>query len=72
VENGRTALVVPERDSAALAAAAARILADPDSGRRMGEAARALVQADFGWPRVAERFEAAYDRARTFTPMAPP
>ena len=70
VENGRTALVVPERDSAALAAAATRILADPEGGRRMGEAARALVQARFGWPRVAERFDAAYDRALAFTSRA--
>jgi glycosyltransferase involved in cell wall biosynthesis len=70
VENGRTALVVPERDSAALAAAATRILADPEGGRRMGQAARALVQARFGWPRVAERFDAAYDRALAFMSMA--
>jgi glycosyltransferase involved in cell wall biosynthesis len=67
VEDGRTALVIPERDSAALAQAAARILADPDNGRRMGEAGRALVQARFGWPRVAERLDAAYDRALAFT-----
>jgi glycosyltransferase involved in cell wall biosynthesis len=59
--------VIPERDSAALAQAAARILADPDNGRRMGEAGRALVQARFGWPRVAERLDAAYDRALAFT-----
>ncbi len=70
VEDGRTALVVPERDPAALADAALRILADPESGRRMGDAARALVQSRFGWPRVAERFEAAYDRALAFTRMA--
>ncbi len=67
VEDGRTALVVPERDSAALAEAAARILADPGTSRRMGEAARALVEARFGWPRVAERLDAAYDRALAFT-----
>jgi glycosyltransferase involved in cell wall biosynthesis len=70
VETGRTALVVPERDSAALAAAVVRLLDDPESGRRMGEAGRALVQARFGWPRVAERFVAAYDRALAFAAMA--
>ena len=70
VENGRTALVVPERDSSALAAAVGRILADPEGGRRMGEAARALVRTRFGWPRVAERFDEAYDRARAFTRRA--
>jgi len=70
VEEGRTALVVPERDPAALAAAALRILADPESGRRMGEAARALVQERFGWPRVAERFEVAYNYALAFKSTA--
>ena len=29
----------------------------------LGVAARARVIRDFGWPRVAERFEAAYERA---------
>jgi glycosyltransferase involved in cell wall biosynthesis len=69
VEDGRTALVVPERDAAALAAAAAQILADPERGRRMGAAARARVQERFGWDRVAERFDAAYDRALAFKSM---
>jgi glycosyltransferase involved in cell wall biosynthesis len=63
VEDGRTAVVVPERDSAAIAAAMIRLLSDPQAARDIGDAGRALVQARFGWERAATRFEAAYARA---------
>jgi glycosyltransferase involved in cell wall biosynthesis len=63
VENGRTGLVVAERDSAALADAIAALAADPARRVRLGEAGRAAVMARFGWDVVARRFEAAYDRA---------
>jgi glycosyltransferase involved in cell wall biosynthesis len=66
VEDGRTALVVPERDAAAIATALLRVAADPDAARQLGTAARALVSAQFGWERTAARFEAAYDRALAF------
>jgi glycosyltransferase involved in cell wall biosynthesis len=63
VEDGRTALVVPERDAGALSAAIAKLVADPVLRIRLGEAARALAAARFGWERTAGQFEAAYDRA---------
>jgi glycosyltransferase involved in cell wall biosynthesis len=63
VEDGRTALVVPERDPAALAAAIRRLLVDPDAGRHLAGAARATVEERYGWAAAAERFEAAYLRA---------
>jgi glycosyltransferase involved in cell wall biosynthesis len=66
VEHGRTALVVPERDVAALGAAIARLRDDPALGRSIGAAARTLVLEQFGWGRVAERLEHAYDRALAF------
>jgi glycosyltransferase involved in cell wall biosynthesis len=66
VEDGRTGLVVPERDAAAIAAALARIAADPDASRRLGAAARRLVSERFGWERTAARLESAYDRALAF------
>jgi len=66
VEHGRTALVVPERDSPALAAAALRIVSDRALGEEMARAARALVERRFGWSRVGERFEAAYSHALAF------
>ncbi|MCA1561960.1 MAG: glycosyltransferase [Acidobacteria bacterium] len=66
VRDGRTAVVVPERDPGAIAAAIARLLADPDMGRALGSRARDLMQAEFGWGRSAVALEAAYDRALAF------
>jgi phosphatidyl-myo-inositol dimannoside synthase len=67
VENGRTGVIVPERDAAALAAAIAVLARDPERRVRLGEAGRATAMAKFGWQFVAERFEAAYDRALAMT-----
>ena len=64
VVHERTGLLVPERDADALAAAIAALIDSPPRRRVLGEAARADVIARFGWPRVAERFEAAYTAAR--------
>ena len=63
VEHGRTGIIVPERDSVALAEAIAALAGDPARRVQLGEAARAAVTARFGWETVAARFEAAYDRA---------
>jgi glycosyltransferase involved in cell wall biosynthesis len=63
VEDGRSAVVVPERSPSAIAAAMIRLLSDPRAAREIGCAGRALVQARFGWERAAARFEAAYARA---------
>jgi glycosyltransferase involved in cell wall biosynthesis len=67
VEHGRTGLVVPERDASALAEGILTLARDPELRVRLGEAARASVMARFGWEFVAERFEAAYDRALAMT-----
>jgi glycosyltransferase involved in cell wall biosynthesis len=67
VDDGITAFVVPERDSAAIAAGIGRIIAQPALGRQVGAAARRLVDDRFGWDRAAERFEAAYASALAFT-----
>ncbi len=66
VEDGRTAVVVPERDSGAIAAAMIRLLSDRRAARDIGSAGRALVESRFGWERAAARFEAAYARALAF------
>ena len=66
VSDGRTALVVPERDAAALAATILRLLDAPALRMSVGTAARALAAAEFGWARTAEQFERAYDRALAF------
>ena len=66
VEQERTGLIVPERDSSALANAIRKVLAEPVSASEMGRAARAEVERHFGWERVAARFDAAYARALAF------
>jgi glycosyltransferase involved in cell wall biosynthesis len=66
VEHGQTGLLVPERDAPALAAALVRLRDDPAGRQAMGEAARRVMMARFGWDRVAARIEHAYDRALAF------
>ena len=58
-----TALVVPERDAERLAAAIDELLNDAGLRAAIGGAARARMQRDHTWERVAERFETAYDLA---------
>ncbi|HUF46893.1 MAG TPA: glycosyltransferase [Vicinamibacterales bacterium] len=64
VTDGVTGRLVPSRDPGALATALGSVLGDVAAARALGVRARARVEADFGWPRAAERFEAAYERAR--------
>jgi len=59
VAEGRTGLLVPPRDAKALAAACRELLADPARRRTMGAAAPGWA-AQFAWPAVADRVEAAY------------
>lgn len=59
VAAGKTGLLVPPRDPAALAAAVNELLADP--GRRAAMAAAAPAWASqFAWPAVVDRIEAVY------------
>jgi glycosyltransferase involved in cell wall biosynthesis len=58
--DGVTGRVVPPRDPDALAGAIAALLADEGARRRMGEAARARVLAEFTEARMVERVEVIY------------
>jgi glycosyltransferase involved in cell wall biosynthesis len=69
VEDGITALVVAERDAAALGAALVRLGEDSRLRVTIGHAARAMVESRFGWERTAEQFELAYRQALAFTSM---
>jgi glycosyltransferase involved in cell wall biosynthesis len=62
-EDGRTAVVVPERDVTALAAALERLVNEPDTARTLGVTARASVGQTHVWARVAERFDETYTQA---------
>jgi phosphatidylinositol alpha-1,6-mannosyltransferase len=67
VTHGSTGLLAAEHDAEALATAIDTLLANPDGARAIGAAARRHVIDAYGWPRVAERFEAAYVAAREWT-----
>ena len=60
LEDGAHALLVPAGDAAALAAALARLLGDPDARGRLGAAGRSLVERRYSGARVAEALEARY------------
>lgn len=55
VEDGRSGLLTPPRDAAALAAALRRLHDEPDTRRRLGSAGRATVRRDFDVHRNAAR-----------------
>jgi phosphatidylinositol alpha-1,6-mannosyltransferase len=56
VEDGKTGIVVdPPDDVAQTAAAIARLIADPELRRRMGEAARVRATVEFSYDVLARR-----------------
>ncbi|WP_337062287.1 glycosyltransferase [Kineococcus sp. G2] len=61
VVDGVTGLLVPEADPAALAAALARLLDDPELARRTGEAARRHVERSFDAARQTRLLEDVLD-----------
>jgi glycosyltransferase involved in cell wall biosynthesis len=71
VADGETGLLVPPRDTAALARAMVRLLDDPAAGRAMGEAGRARVAARFSWERAVGRMVEVMGRARPTTSPPP-
>ena len=60
VVDGETGILVPPAKPDALAGALARLLNDPETRRRMGQAGRRRVEAQFSWASVAERTERVY------------
>ena len=68
IDEGRTGLLVPPRDPAALAAAVRSLIDDPERRRAMADAAPGWA-AQFAWSAVADRVEAAYHAAVNGTPV---
>lgn len=60
---GRTGLLAPYGDPAALAKAVVELLLDPDRRQAMGEAGRRLVEERFTLDRMAEGTMEAYEKA---------
>lgn len=60
VRHGKTGLLVPPRDPAALAGALGFLLENPGRRHEMGQAARRWVEQEFTWPLVAHRLAALY------------
>jgi glycosyltransferase involved in cell wall biosynthesis len=63
VQDERTGVIVPERDPDALACAIRALAGDPERRRRLGDAARRMAEARFGWGETARQIEGAYDHA---------
>jgi len=63
VEDGRTGLLVPEKDVEALRAALLRLLDDPAESRRMGERGRLKAVRELTWDAVAARYREGYQAA---------
>jgi D-inositol-3-phosphate glycosyltransferase len=68
IDEGRTGLLVPPRDPAALAAAVRSLIDDPERRRAMADAAPGWA-AQFSWSAVTDRVEAAYHAAVNGTPV---
>jgi glycosyltransferase involved in cell wall biosynthesis len=61
VESGKSGLLVPVRDIAALEAALRRLIEDPALRRALGDAARARVEAVFSFDAVVARLGRLYE-----------
>ena len=65
-----TSVAVPPEDPAALAAAVESLLADEPRRQELGVAARELAISEYGWPDIAVRLEAVYERVSGRQPAA--
>jgi glycosyltransferase involved in cell wall biosynthesis len=63
VRDGENGLLVEPADAGALATALKALLQDPDRARRLGEAGRQRVEAEFDWKTIAHRTLEVYRRA---------
>ena len=61
IRDNETGLLVPPGDEAALAQALLRLVRDPETCRRMGEAGRALVQKEYLWNDSLNRMSQLYE-----------
>lgn len=62
VRDGVTGILVPPRDSGAIASAVCRLLGDEALRMKMGRAGQEFVQQNFEWDRCVDAMEAVYGR----------
>jgi glycosyltransferase involved in cell wall biosynthesis len=61
VTDGETGLLIPPQDPEALAAALARLLAEPDFARNLGEKARRHAEANYSLERLGREINEIYE-----------
>ncbi len=65
IRDGVNGFIVPEGDAPALARAIAALAADPALCRRLGAAGRQMIETELGWPHLAARYVAHFERLIT-------
>jgi glycosyltransferase involved in cell wall biosynthesis len=70
VDDGVTGVLVPPRDSAALAAAVEQLAREPDTRSRMATAARRKARSDFDQQQVIDKTLAVYQQLVPATPRS--
>jgi glycosyltransferase involved in cell wall biosynthesis len=63
VDHGQDGLLVPPRDSDALAEAVIGLLKDPETRRRMGQSALKKTRNELSWPVIARKTVEVYQAA---------
>jgi glycosyltransferase involved in cell wall biosynthesis len=61
ITDGETGLLIPPRDSDALAGALERLLVDPEWAKEMGARARGHVEANYSLDRFGRELNAIYE-----------
>ncbi len=62
IADGVTGLITPEQDARALAQALARLVDHPELRAQMGMAGRTRIERELGWPHLARRYIAHFQR----------
>ena len=71
IQDGKTGLLVPEKDPLAIAKAVLGLLDDPALARRLGEAGYVYATKFFDWDRITDQLEAVYQRICPPTQCSP-